>query len=377
MKILGDRQILLFDELFSSVGETSTYTGRTLSAEQLEGVDVLITRSTLNVDETLLQNTSVKFVGTCTIGIDHLDTPFLDHQGIMWANAPACNANAVVQYVLSAMAHLTPDWLHSTVGIIGCGNIGGRVYQRLKALGVHCRVYDPFLSAEENTDLASLDEVLQADVVTLHAPLTQTGKYPSFHLLGERELEQLRPNTLLISAGRGAVIDHQALLHRLLKKKDFFVALDVWENEPDILVELISLVDIATPHIAGHSLEGKENGTVMVYQQLCESLQIQPPVDAQKIVDTSKAELPISGLPQTGIGVEPEVLFNRLLLSAYPIMKDDQRLRSWQNSGATMAVHFDQLRKHYPIRREYSHFMFPSCAQAKPMSDWLQVLVAD
>ncbi|MFT5118884.1 MAG: erythronate-4-phosphate dehydrogenase, partial [Kiritimatiellia bacterium] len=235
MKILGDSQLLLFDELFSGLGETSTYSGRELSAEQLSDVDVLITRSTLTVDENLLAHSKVKFVGTCTIGTDHFDTDFLDRQGIEWTNAAACNANAVVQYVLSAMAQLAPHWLHSTVGIIGCGNIGGRVYSRLKALGVNCRVYDPFLTVKDNPDLTSLNHVLQSDIITSHAPLTLTGDYPTRHLLDAQALDQLRSGTVLISAGRGAVIDNQALLRKLSIAKNIRVALDVWEGEPDIL----------------------------------------------------------------------------------------------------------------------------------------------
>jgi erythronate-4-phosphate dehydrogenase len=378
MKILGDSQILLFEELFSHLGETATYTGRTISAEQLDNVDVLITRSTVNVDKALLANTSVKFVGTCTIGIDHFDTNYLESKGIAWTNAAGCNANSVAQYVLSAMAQLSPNWLHSTVGIIGCGNIGGQVYRRLRALGVNCRVYDPFLSAADNPDLCDLKTVLRSDIVTSHAPLTLSGAYPSFHLLGEKELEQLHDNSLLISAGRGAVIDNQALLRKLAHEKNICVALDVWENEPNILTELIPLLDIVTPHIAGHSLEGKENGTVMVYEKLCEFLQMTPPIASQQVINRDTSILAFDGK-----GFSPEALFNQLLLAVYPIMEDDQRLRNWSvsqgaaNSTAdyTIAEHFDHLRKHYPVRREYSHFIFPPETQQAPINAWLNALI--
>ncbi len=385
MKILGDSQILLFEELFSSLGETATYSGRNLSAAELEGVDALITRSTLNVDQALLNGSSVKFVGTCTIGTDHLDLDYLQSQSIRWTNAAACNANAVVQYVLSAMAQLSPEWMQSTVGIIGCGNVGGRVYRRLKALGVNCQVYDPFLSAQDNPDLVPLEDLLQADIITSHAPLTTTGEFPTYHLIGEHELNQLRPNALLISAGRGAVIDNQALLNRLTQKKDIGVVLDVWDNEPDISAELLSLVDIATPHIAGHSLEGKEQGTVMVFQQLCESIGVAPSVDVSTIVNTETALLPelrpkivpkiVTAIPLED-SASPVAILNRVLLAAYPIMEDDARLREWKNSGQAMAVYFDRMRKEYPVRREYSHFIFPDVAQCSPIADWLALLGA-
>lgn len=375
MKILGDSQILLFDELFSHLGETATYTGRTLSSEQLKGVDVLVTRSTLEVDEALVADTSLQFIGTCTIGTDHFDTAYLDQQHMRWTNAAGCNAEAVVQYVLSAIAQLAPQWLQnaSTVGIIGCGNIGGRVYRRLKLLGVNCRVYDPFLTASENPDLVSLEEVLQADIITSHAPLTKSGEHPSFHLVGAGELEQLRPGCVLISAGRGAVIDNQALFKKLSMNKDILVALDVWEDEPQIMAELIPLVDIATPHIAGHSIEGKEKGTVMVYEALCEYLQISSPIDVQTVMNTQTAHLT---LPTNSSPCEPAMVFNQLLLAAYPIMDDDQRLRLWMSSGKTLGEHFDDLRKNYPVRREYSHFIFPDAVQQTPIKDWLNALVA-
>ncbi len=382
MKILGDSQILLFEELFSHIGETSTYSGRTLLPEQLEGVDALITRSTVNVDKQLLANTNVKFVGTCTIGIDHLDTHYLDQQNITWANAAGCNANSVVQYVLSAMAQLAPHWQHSTVGIIGCGNVGGRVYRCLKAFGADCRVYDPFLSLAEmpnngilGDDLTSLEQVLQADIITSHAPLTHDGPYPTFHMLGEKEINSIRPNSVLISTGRGAVVDNQALLARLSKNKDIHVALDVWEDEPDILAELIPWVDVATPHIAGHSLEGKQNGTVMIYEQLCRFLEVSP-MDTRTVMSTDKhsCELDTSG--------SLEEQLNRLLLTTYPIMQDDQRLRQWQSTQRTLAKHFDYLRKHYPIRHECSHFIFPQYSSssnadsATVMQKWLDQLVS-
>jgi erythronate-4-phosphate dehydrogenase len=247
------------------------------------------------------------------------------------------------------------------------------VYQRLKALGVNCQVYDPFLSPQDNPALASLEHVLQSDIVTSHAPLTRDGAHPTYHLLNAERLAKLRAGTLLISVGRGAVIDNQALLHKLSADKDIRVALDVWDNEPDILTQLIPLVDIATPHIAGYSIEGKENGTVMVYQQLCEFLQVDSPVDVQAIMSVDKVVLDVA---LSDAVLSPQLLFNQLLLSAYPIMLDDQRLRMWESSGKRMAIHFDLLRKQYPIRHEYPHFHFPDSAQQSPIREWLGVLMA-
>lgn len=387
MKILGDSQILLFEELFSHLGETARYIGREVTEQQLKGVDALITRSTLNVNQSLLANYDVKFVGTCTIGTDHFDTDYLNRMQIEWTNAAGCNANSVAQYVLSAMAQLEPDWMQKTVGIIACGNIGGRVYRRLKTLGVNCRVYDPYLlrkslSVSDVPDLTTLDKVLQADIITLHAPLTHDGDFPTYHLLNEQLLEQLKPNTVLISAGRGAVVDNQALYRRLSRQKDLRVALDVWEDEPNIFTPLIPFVDIATPHIAGHSIEGKEMGTVMVYEQLCRFLNIQPPVSYTDVITREKEPLVIessSNSLDAALDISPHQRFNQLLLAVYPIMDDDQRLREWalQNEfidGQSIASHFDSLRKNYPVRHEYSHFTFSDWAHQPPFNGWLSAL---
>jgi erythronate-4-phosphate dehydrogenase len=259
------------------------------------------------------------------------------------------------------------------------------VYSRLKALGVNCRVDDPFLTVKDNPALTSLNHVLQSDIITSHAPLTLTGEYPTRHLLDAQALDQLRSGTVLISAGRGAVIDNQALLRKLSIAKNIRVALDVWEGEPDILTELMPFVDIVTPHIAGHSLEGKENGTAMVYEKLCEFLQVKPPIDVQQAVNTDRARLEFatSELLNKGSNESPEAIFNQLLLTAYPIMKDDQQLRQWhsvdkpvsQAIAPSIAQHFDSLRKHYPIRREYTHFIFPDYTRQAPFCHWLAQLI--
>ena len=386
MKILGDSQIPLLHELFSSLGEVHTYSGRTITPEQLDGVDALIVRSTVVVDHQLLKNTSIKFVGTCTIGTDHLHIDDLTDAGVKWANAAGCNADAVVQYVLSAMATLATNWLQSTVGIIGCGNIGGRLYQRLRALGVNCRVYDPFLSDHMNPDLMALSEVLQSDIVTCHAPLTTHGSHPSVHLLSRQQLKSLGAGTVLINAGRGAVIDNTALIERLQQPDAPKVVLDVWENEPNISDELLSLVDIATPHIAGHSLEGKERGSVMIYEALCDYLKNDKSsvstqeqlLEAHRLINTEKTDLPLaSSILDSTNNNSAYVLFNQCLLAAYPIMADDARLRLWHESGQELSIYFDQLRKHYPIRREYTHFHFPDEARRPPLSDWLALLTQE
>ena len=225
---------------------------------------MLLVRSVTRVDRTLLEGSAVAFVGSATIGTDHVDQAYLAEQGIRFAHAPGCNANAVVQYDLSVLSNLQPDWQSCTVGIVGCGNVGGRVYRTLKSLGVNCRVYDPFLSAEQIPDLVDFQSVLAADIICVHTPLTTEGPFPTEHLFNAEVLAGLGENTLLINAGRGAVIDNGALLEHLKSGSKLRVALDVWEPEPNINPGLLEQVLLATPHIAGYSREGKIRGTEML-----------------------------------------------------------------------------------------------------------------
>ena len=183
MIIVADENIPLVKEFFGQLGEVRCLPGRQISAIDIQDADALIVRSVTTVDENLLAGSRVRFVGTCTIGVDHLDQDFLAAQGISWSSAPGCNANSVVEYVYSALCHLNINWLELKIGIIGCGNVGGLLYQRLKAQGVKVCCYDPNLTLEQNPDLVDLDTVLACDLVSMHTPLVITGPYPSFHLL--------------------------------------------------------------------------------------------------------------------------------------------------------------------------------------------------
>ena len=375
MKIIVDENIPLADELFGDMGKLVRLPGREIKATDCRDADVLLVRSLTSVNESLLNGSQVKFVGSCTIGIDHLDTTYLQRQNIQWANAPGCNANAVVQYVLSAMAYAQPHWLTKKVGIIGCGNIGHRLYQCLRQLGVDCYCYDPFLSEpmlpkkltktlakKDDIRLVSFEDVLQADIITCHTPLSKAGPYPTYHLLSEPELVQLQANTLLINSSRGAVVDNSAL-SRQLAKRSFNVVLDVWENEPHIDKELLQQTTLATPHIAGYSLEGKEQGTWMIYKALSEFL-LQAVNESKRkylhrdCVELTCVELTLPKENESGSKADEQYLLNQLLLQCYSIEQDDKMLRDCLPSVDGC---FDQLRKNYIPRREYSHFVLPQC----------------
>jgi erythronate-4-phosphate dehydrogenase len=367
LKIVADENIPAVETYFGHLGEIVRYPGRQLRREQLQDADILLVRSVTPVNKKLLADTPVQFVGTCTIGTDHLDTDYLQQQGIAYSSAPGCNANSVVEYVFSALAALAVPWWQSPIGIIGCGNVGGHLYRQLKSLGLQCRVYDPLIPPDSVEDLTHLDEVLSADIVCVHAPLTRSGDHPSFHLLGEAELSQLRTGATLISAGRGAVIDNQALLKLLPQRPDLHIALDVWEPEPGLDIRLLDAVELGSPHIAGYSLDGKVTGTAMIYHALCKHLGLTAVDESQSLVREDLAaeglEIDLSTLSSTP---GAEALLQAAILGAYNIRDDDARLREMiasSESDEARCLGFDLLRKHYPERREFRHWQVTLTAE--------------
>jgi len=347
--------MLMVEELFGQLGTIEYLPGRQISAADVADADMLLVRSVTRVDKALLEGSSVAFVGSATIGTDHVDQTYLAEQGIRFAHAPGCNANAVVQYDLSVLSRLQPDW-HSitdrltdslTVGIVGCGNVGARVYRALQSLGVRCRVYDPFLSAEQNPDLVDFESVLRADIIFLHAPLTTAGPFPTKHLFDADILASLSEDTLLINAGRGAVIDNLALLNLLESGSRLRVVLDVWEPEPNINCQLLERVLLATPHIAGYSREGKIRGTEMLAEDFYQWRD-------DTAVYANGAD---SGSDEKAAEVVGGENLSQVILASYDVAEDDRRMReAITNRSDGVAEVFDRLRKDYPQRREFSHF---------------------
>jgi erythronate-4-phosphate dehydrogenase len=359
-RIIADQNMPHVETYFGHLGEVKLMAGREIDSQAIQGAEILLVRSVTQVNQSLLEGSSVRFVGSATAGTDHVDLDYLKKNNIQFAYAPGCNAEAVVQYALSVFSRLKPQWLESKVGIVGCGNVGGRLYQKLIALEVDCRVYDPFLSQSQIRDLVSLKEVLDCDIISLHTPLTTEGEFPTHYLFNQQVLDSLKPNTLLVNAGRGAVIDNKALIERLKQSDGLQVALDVWESEPHINTELLDLVSLATPHIAGYSDEGKIRGTSMLYEALC-ALYLNDESIQQPNTSINDTKVSLNG---TGKAL------NQLLLECYNIDADDQRMRETLKQG-DIGQGFDQLRKTYPQRREYSHFNLSTDA---PLSRQLKIL---
>lgn len=333
----------LVEELFGGFGAIRRLPGRSIKGKDLKQADVLLVRSVTQVDQQLLDESPVRFVGSATIGTDHIDIDYLQSRHICFAHAPGCNAEAVVQYDLSVFCRLRPEWRKSKIGIVGCGNVGGRLYRKLQQLGVATLVCDPFLSKDDIPDLVDFEEVLGADILCLHTPLTASGPYPTHHMINSKVLDFLGSDKLLLNAGRGAVVDNRALLKRLVEGADLTVALDVWESEPDIPPELLRRVAIGTPHIAGYTREGKERGTRMVYRAFLDWLS----ESDQSSIEPSAGDLE---------NISPATL-NDAILQTYDVLQDDRRMRSSILSQEdNVAVAFDRLRRQYPERHEFSHF---------------------
>ncbi|WGL17465.1 4-phosphoerythronate dehydrogenase [Microbulbifer bruguierae] len=353
LNIVADENIPGLENWFADLGEITLAPGRSLNKSQLMEADILLVRSVTQVDAALLQGTSVRFVGSCTIGTDHLDTGWLNDQGIHWSAAPGCNANSVVEYVFCVLAALNVNWSGRSFGIVGCGNVGGLLQQRLHALDVSCKVFDPWLP--DNPDAASLETVLQQDIICLHAPLVKGGPHPSLHLLDADALAKIKPGAVLISAGRGAVIDNRALLALLTRERNFTTVLDVWENEPDIPLGLLEKVDLGSPHIAGYSHDGKLAGTRMIREALDRALHLSPPQPDDAAVAGQRGAQQVLSSDESGFSA-----VRSLLLQMYDPRQDDRRLRDVAlralSGGEPMAKSFDQLRKQYPKRLEFSHY---------------------
>ncbi|HHX06157.1 MAG TPA: 4-phosphoerythronate dehydrogenase PdxB [Pseudomonas sp.] len=350
MRILADENIPML-EVFARHGQLRRVAGRSLDRAVLADAEVLLVRSVTQVDQALLAGSQVKFVGTCTIGTDHLDLQYLTQQGIGWASAPGCNARGVVDYVLGALLTLAErdgvDLSKRCYGVVGAGQVGQRLVQVLRGLGWQVLVCDPPRQQAEGGDYVDLATVLErCDVVSLHTPLTQQGEHPTFHLLGAEQLQSLQQGSWLINASRGAVVDNQALKQLLTQRHDLRVALDVWEGEPQVDAELAQRCDIASAHIAGYSLDGKIRGTSQIYQAFCQHF---------ALADSAAIEFPAQSLLAMELAAHTPVeeALRVICRAVYDPRSDDAAFRlSLQGDALTRRAAFDQVRKNYPVRRE-------------------------
>lgn len=353
MHILADENIPLVEAFFAEHGEIRRMHGRTINRAALGDSEVLLVRSVTRVDRELLEGSRVRFVGTCTIGTDHLDLDYFEEAGIAWSSAPGCNARGVVDYVLGSLLALGEgegvELADLRYGVVGAGEVGGRLVEVLRGLGWNVRVCDPPRQAQETGEFVGLDEILEeCDVISLHTPLILEGEHATFHLLDQARLERLRPGAWLINASRGAVVNNAALREQLAQRPDIQAVLDVWEGEPQVDVALAELCWIATPHIAGYSLDGKLRGTAQIYQAFCASRGLEPKVELAELMP----ETPLRGLSFAETA-SPEDMLATICRAVYDPRRDDAAFRrSLAGDDEQRRAGFDRLRKQYPPRRE-------------------------
>ena len=354
MKIVSDENIPFVKEVFGRLGEVHCLSGRAITFDTLKDAEVLLVRSITRVDADLLGDTNVRFVGTATIGTDHIDKTCLQERSICFADAAGSNANSVAQYVLTAISVLAEKSHGSlqgkTLGIIGVGNIGSILAKKCQALGLTPILNDPPRQRQASDNhFVDLKTALQADIITLHVPLTRTGPDPTWHLLNEQTLASLKPHQVLINTSRGAVVNNQALKSALQQGSVGPAVLDVWEGEPEIDLDLLQQVALGTPHIAGYSFDGKVNGTVMLYEAFCQFCHKKCSLSANDLLPAPPVPLLVLNTNTRS----PHEVIKEAMTECYDILADDAALRHLlKESAGQRGAFFDQLRKSYPVRRE-------------------------
>jgi len=358
MKIICATSIPYAKEAFAPLGELQILDPKQITPKILKDADVLVTRSTLKVGAELLEGTGVKFVGTCTIGYDHLDLDYLEKRKIVWTASPGCNANSVAEYVTAALLHVASK--HNitlrgkNIGIIGVGHVGSLVVKKASALGMRILLNDPPLFDLTGDDrYRSLDEVLaESDVVTVHVPLERGGEYPTFHLAGRNFFGRAKKGCIFINAARGAVMNSDDFLKARAGGAIEHAVIDCWENEPAFRPDVMRAADLGTPHIAGYSFEGRSMGTIHVYRELCKFMGLEPNL-------TLDALLPPPPVPEIHFDAEgksDEESLAEIVGRVYDIAADDRDLRSFTTANEeTRGKEFEKMRKNYHMRREFRY----------------------
>ena len=383
MKIVADENIPGAEALFRELGSITFLPGRSISNSDLVNADILLVRSVTQVDASLLKNTPVKFVGSTTIGEDHIDVSLLKRRKIGYTCAPGSNARSVVEYIIAVIFNYCLEFnknlIDLSVGIIGDGNIGSRLKVVLRALGLKVNVCDPPKAINQRNKMdilantgasienySSYEEISRSDILTFHVPLTRNTEFPSWHMVNDSFLSNFngsgvlngfaseQGDKLIINSARGGVVDNQALLKHLQSKPGLNVALDVWENEPSINSRLMDQCFLATPHVAGYSQDGKVAGTRMIFDAAVKYFNI-PHISGKAITENNNSLIKLSlNRRQDERAIDA---VTRLLNEIYPIKEDDQLLRKMKDyPDDQQGAYFDELRKNYRVRREFANY---------------------
>ncbi len=356
MKIVGDENIVFLKETFSRLGEVTALPSHQITNKNIKDAEVLLVRSPTRVDQELLKESSVKFVGTATIGTDHIDTEYLKKRGIAIASAPGANSNAVAEYIVACLLVLAKrkkfTLQGSTIAVIGVGNVGSKVVKKCRALGMIPLLNDPPLRRKTKAKkYLPLEALFESDIITLHTPLTYKGRDATYHMVDKKFLNKMKQGAILINTSRGSVVDESVLLEAVKQGKSKALVLDVWANEPNINIELFKKVELGTPHIAGYSIEGKIQATAMLYKALCKFLNKE-----DKWSPTSKNFLPLSKkkLIEVDCSCKRKEIMGKVVNEIYDVEDDDYNLRKIiELPFSERGKYFDELRKSYKLRKEF------------------------
>lgn len=348
IRIIADSHIPMLRNILEPFANIQYIPGEDIKNQNLAIIDALIIRTRTKCNSDLLKNSGIRLIASATIGTDHIDLDYCQNNGIIVRNAPGCNSASVCQYVMSALIGLSIKHGFSikekTLAVIGFGNVGTKVANFAKILGMNVLVNDPPKEKidTENTYVSLNYIIHNADFISLHVPLTKSGQHKTYHLVDQQFLSQMSANQILINTSRGGVVDQDSLIKSLHKRKIAGAVLDVWKNEPDIDLELLDLADYGTAHIAGYSIDGKANGSAMVVNHICKYFNF----DLENWYPENLAQPESTIINPQIYGRTDEEILKETLLKTYDIQPNDTNLRKYPER-------FESFRYNHPLRREY------------------------
>lgn len=347
MRIIADKNIPYLKGIAECFGEVTYLDGSEFTRENIKNADTLVVRTVTRFDETLLKDTNVKLICSATIGYDHIDTAYCDANGIVWRNAPGCNSGSVMQYIISSLIIVSQnkgfDLRGKTIGIVGVGNVGKKVAAACEVLGMKVLLNDPPReNAGDGTEFVSLCTIMdEADIITFHTPLTKEGIYKTYHLADDSFFASLKQKPVIVNAARGGIIDTSAIKKAIRDNNILGAIIDCSESEPQIDLEYLNMVDIATPHIAGYSADGKANATRMSLTSIADFYNLD-----KTPISLVKEPLPEVSIINLDKFDKSKNKVYSAILETYNPVGDFMRLKDAPRN-------FKQLRNSYPLRREY------------------------
>jgi erythronate-4-phosphate dehydrogenase len=351
IRIIADEDIPFLKGVLEPYSDVEYYPGNKITGREIAYADALIVRTRTKCDSNLLQGSGVRFIASATIGFDHIDTDYCRQHNIEWTNAPGCNSSSVQQYIGAALVALSEKYGFSpgsrTIGVVGVGHVGTKVVKLSEHLGMTVLMNDPpRMRKEGQCGFVSLDGIVRdCDIISFHVPLNMTGEDRTYHMIDDQLLDRINPGTFIINTSRGEVADTGSLKRAVKSGKVKGLVIDVWENEPGIDIDLLNSVDIATPHIAGYSADGKANGTAMSVRSLSKFFGLG--LDDWKPSGIPVPDNTLITLADKSASAQENLA--RAIRPTYNIMEDDRRLR--MSTGT-----FEEQRANYPLRREFDSY---------------------